>query len=133
LHSTNYFNTFIAVSHDCPVTRGEEPGTPGSIAAIQYELLREKPYRFTSDDLLFAVHARRTAIPEHARTLARDTFFAKPLACLRASPLVKQYGWGLHHDEHGRVAAYGVETDRYRLLAASPDLKVVPGMRSRRA
>ena len=133
MHSTNYFNTFIAVSPDCPVTRGEEPGKPGSIAAIQYELLREKPYGFTSDDLLFAVHARRTAIAEHARTLARETFFAKPLTCLRASPLVKQYGWGLHHDELGRVAAYGVETDGYRLLAVSPDLKVVPGMRARRA
>lgn len=54
-------------------------------------------------------------------------------ACLRASPLVKQFGWGLHHDEAGRVAAYGVETEEYRKLATRADLKIVTGMRRHKA
>ncbi|WP_298711512.1 DUF6157 family protein [Micrococcus sp. 2A] len=40
---------------------------------------------------------RRTVPP-------REAFFAKSQACLRASPLGKRHGWGLHHDAEGRVA-----------------------------
>jgi hypothetical protein len=46
---------------------------------------------------------------------------------------VKQYGWGLHHDKDGRVAAYGVETEEYRAFLSNSGLKIVPGMRNRRA
>ena len=100
---------------------------------MQYALLRERPYTLTSDDLLFEVHARRNNIADSERQDAREAFFSKPQACLRASPLVKQYGWGLHHDGDGRVAAYGVGTDAYEELLRRSDLKVVAGMRSRKA
>ena len=66
------------------------------------------------------------------RDEARAAFFARPKACLRASPLVKQYGWGLHHDAHGRVAAYGVETAAYRKFLTRTDVGVVAGMRGRK-
>jgi hypothetical protein len=133
LKSTNYHNAFITVSADCPATAGVEPANGNSVAGLQYALLRGEPYSFTSDDLLFEVFARRNGIDDHKREIARAAFFSKPQACLRASPLAKQYGWGLHHDERGRVAVYGVETDAYRKLAARDDLKLVPGMRNRRS
>lgn len=132
MNTTNYADTFIAVAADCPVTRGETPAKAGSIAALQLELLQAQPYALTSDDLLFEVHARRVGIADADRASARVTFFAKSQACLRASPLVKTHGWGLHHDAEGRVAAYGVETETYRELAGRADLKQVAGMRSRR-
>ena len=131
--STNYTRAFISASPDSAAIRGEEPRKAESVAGMQYALLRGEPYRFTSDDLLFEIHARRNDISETDRAQEREAFFAKPQACLRASPLVKQYGWGLHHDENGMVAAYGVETDEYRGLVSRPDIKVVAGMRSRKA
>ena len=133
MKSTNYFDTFITVSGDCPTATGKEPAMEGSVAGLQFRLLRDRPYSFTSDDLLFEVYARRNAIAEPDREKARRAFFSKPQACLRASPLVKQFGWGLHHDDAGRLAAYGVETEEYRKLAARADLKVVPGMRARKS
>ncbi len=131
--TTNYIDTFITASPDCPATRGEVPAKPGSVAALQLGLLQARPYGYTSDELLFEVHACRNGIEAGDREAARAAFFARPQACLRASPLVKQFGWGLHHDAQGRVAAYGVETDAYKAFATRPDLKQVAGMRSRRA
>jgi hypothetical protein len=132
MKSTNYFDTFITVSADCPPATGTEPASATSVAGLQYRLLRDGPYILSSDDLLFEVYAYRNGIVERDREKARGAFFSKPQACLRASPLVKRFGWGLHHDEAGRLAVYGVETEEYRKLVARADLKVVPGMRSRR-
>jgi hypothetical protein len=131
--STNYYNTFIVVSGDCPARKGMEPEKEGSVANLQYRLLRERPYSLTSDKLLFEVYALRNHIAEPDREQARSAFFSKPQACLRTSPLVKQFGWGLHHDDSGRLAAFGVETEDYRKLAARADLKVVPGLRGRKS
>lgn len=133
MKSTNYFNTFITVAGDCPVAAGTAPAGEMSVASLQYRLLRKKPYTRTSDELIFEVYALRNGVVEADREAARTAIFSKPQACLRASPLVKRFGWGLHHDEAGRVAVYGVETDAYRKLAARDDLKLVPGMRNRRS
>lgn len=130
--TTNYTDAFIAVSPDCPAAAGAEPKS-GTVAALQLALLREQPYGYTSDDLLFEVHARRNGVSDAERTAERLVFFAKPRACLRASPLVRSYGWGLHHDAHGRVAAHAFETHAYDRLTADPGLKQTRGMRSRRA
>jgi hypothetical protein len=89
--TTNYVDSFIAVALDCRAARGSEP-RPGTIAAQQLELLRSAPYARTSDDLLFEVHARRSGIGAVDRHAERTSFFVKPRACLRASPLVKQHG-----------------------------------------
>ncbi len=132
MRTTNYYHTFITAAPDATAARGEQP-KPDSVAGLCLDLLQARPYGLTSDELLFEVHARRHAVPEAARDEARAQFLARPQACLRASPLVKRHGWGLHHDAHGRVAAYGVETDEYRTLAAARDMTVVAGLRSRRA
>ena len=130
--STNYRNTLITVSPDCPALAATPPPKAGSIAGLQYALLMERPYGLTSDELLFEVYAIRNAISPLNRESARSAFLSKSQACLRASPLVKMYGWGLHHDEQCKVAVIGFETEVYRALARRSDVRCVAGMRSRR-
>lgn len=125
MHTTNYRDTLITVSADCPVLVGTIPEKPGTIATVQHALLA-RPYALTSDDLLHETHRVRGG------EKSREDFFAKPQACLRASPLVKQYGWGLHHDGEGRVALVDPQSDAYRRLFDDPLVKKTPGMRSKR-
>lgn len=132
MSTTNYTDTFVAVSPDSSATVADTGPKPGSIAAIQLELLRAQPYDLTSDDLLFEVYARRNAVAAADRASARAAFLGKPQACLRASPLVKKHGWGIHHDADGRVAAVAVESEAYAELKTRTDLKQTVGMRSRR-
>lgn len=94
--STNYTGTFIQVAEDCPAEEGEQPPVGGkapTIAALQYALISAHPYEFTSDDVLFEVHAIRQSLPAEVRPAAREAYFAKDQACLRSSPLGKRYGW----------------------------------------
>src|SRR5436853_7391628 len=107
MHSTNYFSTLILVSSDCAASAATEPPKPGTVAAIQYEMLSPSPYQMTSDDLLVAVEARRKSVKHDKLTEFKEAFFSKPHACLRCSPLVKSYGWGIHHDANGKVALVG--------------------------
>jgi len=133
MHTTNYFNTLILASTDCAAKGGTIPPKPGTIAALQYEMMSVAPYKITSDDLLLAVEAQREGIKAAKLPKFREEFFAEPHACLRCSPLVKTYGWGIHHDAKGKVALVGRQTSEYKKLAENPDVKKVPGMRSRRA
>ncbi|MGM1029558.1 MAG: DUF6157 family protein [Actinomycetota bacterium] len=132
--TTNYRSTFIAVAPDCPAAAAEVPpvGATPSVAALQYELLRDRPYELTSDEILFSVHAARVGIDDAERAAAWERFFAKDQACLRASPLSKRYGWGFHHDAEGRVALVGLGTPDYDALAARDDLSQKAAMRSSR-
>ena len=133
MHSTNYFSTLILASADCAATEGTVPAKAGTVAAIQHELLSESPYELTSDELLLAVEVRRQGVKRGEVAGFEKTFFAKPHACLRASPLVKSYGWGVHHDSSGRVALVGRETPRYQAMVDDDAVKKVSGMRSRRS
>lgn len=130
--TTNYTNSFIAVSPDTEVETGLEPKA-GTIAAEQLRRLRADPYGYTSDELLFVIQADRNGLAVEDRDAAWRVFQEKPMACLRASALVKQYGWGIHHDAEAKVAAYAVDSDVYRELSVRDDLKQFRGMRSKRA
>ncbi|NIJ22322.1 hypothetical protein FHS95_004037 [Sphingomonas naasensis] len=125
MHSTNYRDTLITVSADCPVPGGTIPEKPGTIATVQHGLLAT-PYAMTSDDLLYATHRARGGGKR------REEFFATPQACLRASPLVKQFGWGIHHDGEGRIALLDSQGADYRRLLDDASVKKTPGMRSKR-
>ena len=119
-HTTNYEDTFIAIAKDSTAKKATEPNAEKpTIASITFKLIHENPYRFTSDDVLFMVHAERKGSPESKWDKERKAFFAKPQACLRASPLPKTYGWGIHSDEEGRVALYPVESKDYKKLEKS--------------
>lgn len=86
----------------------------------------------TSDDLLFEVHALRHGIAEPDRPQARLEYFAKPQACLRSSPLAKQYGWGFHHDSASKVALVPLGSPEYLQFAGNAGLRQVQAMRSKR-
>ncbi|SMH50990.1 hypothetical protein SAMN06295885_3647 [Rathayibacter oskolensis] len=132
--TTDYRTTFITIAPDSPVTSGVVPPTTATptVASLQYALVSARPYELTSDDVLFEVHALRAGIPDEDRDAERERFFAKDQACLRASPLAKRYGWGIHHDENGRIALVAAGTALYDDLAERSDLTQKPAMRSAR-
>ena len=131
-HTTNYSNTLILVSPDTAASVAKVPSKADSIAGRQYRMLADAPYRHTSDDVIFAVHAERSGIAPEDRAEARRTFFSRGQACLRTSPLVRSHGWGVHADAKGRVALIAMESAAYRALAEDADVAKVNGMRSKR-
>lgn len=133
MHSTNYFSTLILASPDCPAKAGTAPPKAGTIAAIQYDLLSASPYRMNSDELLFAVESKHKGVKRGELAAFRKAYFSRSHACLRGSPLVKSYGWGIHHRADGKVALVGRETKRYAAMVEDPAVKKLAGMRSRRA
>ncbi|MBJ3786176.1 DUF6157 family protein [Devosia sediminis] len=133
MHTTNYFDTLILPSPDCPVEVAGAPKKPGTVAAMQYERLLADPYRFTSDDLQFEIFADRKEMEAEDRGPARMEYFSKGQPCLRSSPLVKTLGWALHHDGEGRVALVDPVSPAFAELMARDDITKRPGLRSKRA
>lgn len=135
IHSTNYENTFIEIAEDCPVNEGQEPPKKGdkkSIANYQYEMLKDNPYKFTSDDVFFTVFATRKEFDKKDWKGERQKFFSKGQPCFRASPLTKRYGWGVHSDENGKIAIYGADTQEYQNFVADETIRKVKAMKSKR-
>lgn len=135
IHTTNYENTFIEAAEDSPAIIGEIPQLKGSaktVATIQFEIISKNPYKFTSDDILFQVFADKNDLTKSEYAAAREQFFSKGQACLRASPLTKRYGWGVHNDKDGKIALYGKETPEYQKFLKDKNLKVVKAMRTSR-
>jgi hypothetical protein len=135
-HTTNYFNTFIEVAEDCPVSSAEIPPLKGggkTVANLQFEKLIENPYQYTSDDVIFAAHAAKKGVSLHDMKEEREAFFSKGQPCMRSSPLTKRYGWGVHSDSEGKIAIVPLESEEYHKLATDAGLKHTRGMRSKRA
>ena len=133
-HTTNYFDTFIQVADDCPVTKAEVPSQKKkekSIATIQFELISENPYQYTSDDILFQCFAQKKSLEGDLKE-ARNQFFSKGQACLRSSPLTKRYGWGIHCNHEGKIALYGKDSDAYKHFSEDKRLKITKAMRSKK-
>jgi len=134
-----YVNTLILVSEDSPVDHAVVPqpkkGGP-TVASIEYELIAGHPYQFTQDDVQFRTFLIKNGIdpegdPARLAEL-REQFFSRSRACFRASPLVKQYGWGIHYDGEGKVALYAVNSEEYNRLRESEQVTKLKGMRSKR-
>ncbi len=135
IHTTNYQNTFIEVAEDCPTTNGEAPQQKGdkkTVANIEFDIISKNPYKYSSDDVLFQVFAEKNDLTKSEFLQAKEKFFSKGQACFRASPLTKRYGWGIHNDENGKIALYGMETAEYQRLSKDKNLKVVKAMRTSR-
>jgi hypothetical protein len=135
-------DTFVCVSADSsaehsmvPVSKKETK----SVHQIQYELLTERPYYYTHEELIYQVHLIHKAIPSNDPEISlnsvREQLFSKPHACLRASMLTKQYGWGVHYDSEGRIALYGMESPEYSEFIENNDgkLTIHIAMRNKRA
>lgn len=135
VHTTNYRNAFIEIADDCPILNGEVPPQKGdakTVANLQFEMVKNNPYKYTSDEVLFAVFAERNDIPESEREAARQQFFSKGQACFRASPLTKRYGWGVHHDKDGKIALYARDSEAYEKFINDKSLLVVKAMKTKR-
>lgn len=131
--STNYYNTLITISPDSPTPTSLVPDlTKSSVASQQYQWIHDQPYSLTSDDVIFRRVAEKEAIPEADRAAAQETYFQKGRACLRTSPLAKQYGWGIHSDEDGNIALVAAESEEYAVLLANDDVKKVAAMKKSR-
>lgn len=134
MHTTNYFNTFIEVAEDCPVAAAEVPPQKGeakTVTNLHFEMIAENPYKFTSDEVIFAAFAAKNGLTSNLQQ-ERDLFFSKGQACLRASPLGKRYGWGVHHDAEGKVAVYPLGSEEYERFLKDEKWKRVKAMRSKR-
>ncbi|WP_368652579.1 DUF6157 family protein [Ornithinibacillus sp. 4-3] len=133
----NYYQTFITVAPDSTATAGETPkarGTKPTKVQIEYELLSTNPYVYSQSELLFEVHIRHKGISKENMEAEEKAFFAKSHACLRASTLPKKLGWGMHFNEEGKIALYGIETPEYTQFSENRtgELKILPAMRSSR-
>lgn len=133
IHTTNYIDTFIEVAEDTKVSCGTKPTSKAdkkTIAEMQYEMLVSNPYRFTSDDVFFQVFADRNDLTKAEYKEAREQFFSKGQPCFRASPLTKTYGFGVHADNKGKIAIYGMETEQYEKFRNDPKLRKTKAMRT---
>lgn len=135
MHTTNYYNTFIEVAADCPALEGEFPplkGNSRSVANIQFDIINNNPYAYTSDEVLFQVFAERKNLNPEDLDTYRKQFFSKGQPCFRASPLAKRYGWGIHSDKDGKIAIFGRETEAYKNFADDSSLKIIKAMKTSR-
>lgn len=136
MHTTNYFNTFIQIAEDSPAKEAEVPPATDkapTVARLQFELMYDQPYTQTSDDILFEVYARKNNIAAKDRKAAREQFFSKGQPCLRASPLTKRYGWGVHSNAEGKVALIPAGTKEYAQFQTDKKQVQTKAMRSKRA
>ncbi len=133
-HTTNYTNTFIEVAEDCPVSHSQIPPEKKekTLANLQYERLIKNPYQYTSDDIIFECFAIKNDLSENEKEEARNLFFSKGQACLRSSPLAKRYGFGIHHNEEGKIALYPVESEEYQKFLQDSSVQKTKAMRSKR-
>ncbi|HMY59523.1 MAG TPA: DUF6157 family protein [Pseudomonadota bacterium] len=133
-------NTFVLCAEDCPVDHAvvpqEKSGKP-TVASLEHQLLSQTPYHYTRDDLLVEVALRKQGLSaperEAQREALRTELLRRPQACMRASPLPKSYGFGVHYDGEGRLAIYEKGSPDYARLAAASDVTVVKAMRNRRS
>ena len=135
-------NQFVLVAPDSKTTTAVVPAPKGgkdTVPVIQHRLLTTKPYALTLEDLIFETHVRRLGLTAAEAKVRRKEIwrelFAKSHACMRASALPKQYGWGVHYDDQGRLALVPMESAEYQRFAAGEveGVEVTQAMRTRRA
>lgn len=131
--STNYYTTLITIAPDSPTRTSAVPDlSKASIASQQYQWITEEPYQLTSDDVIFRRVAEKDVIPVSDRQEAQMEYFQKGRACLRTSPLAKQYGWGIYADEDGKLALIAAESEEYAELLGNDEVKKVAAMKKSR-
>lgn len=135
IHTTNYQNTFIEVAEDCPAKISQIPPAKKAetIAEIQFNLIKNNPYLFTSDDVIFEIFALKKNLTDSEKPDERVKFFSKGQPCLRASPLSKKYGFGIHHDQNSKIALIALESGEYSQLVSDDSVKKIKAMRSKKA
>lgn len=131
-HTTNYFNTFIEIAEDTNASSAAPPPekNPPTVAQLQYGIIASNPYKYTSDEVLFQVHAQRKDLAREELPAAREAFFSKGQPCLRTSPLAKTYGFGIHCNAAGKVALVKMDSPEYQQFLKDASVQKVKAMRS---
>ena len=136
----SYKNAFVKVSEDCPVAQSEIPVSKNgkkTAHLIQYELLTEHPYTYDHEELIYEVYIRQKDVPaaiqEKDKPKIWAELFSKGHPCMRASALVKRYGFGAHYNEAGKIAIFPMESNDYKAFLKDKQVTLLPGMRSKRA
>lgn len=134
VHTTNYQNTLIIPADDTKAVSAVMPPVKEkkTIANLQFEMIYNEPYKYTSDEVLFEIYIKRKGTEHDPVAEERKAFFSKGQACLRTSALAKQYGWGIHHDAESRVALVAMESDDFKELLDDPGVKKVKAMKTSR-
>ncbi|CAH0318105.1 hypothetical protein SRABI96_05322 [Peribacillus sp. Bi96] len=131
----SFKNTLITISEDSKVTAAKVPvfkNDKPTISYIEHDLINNNPYKFTQEDVQFKTYLIKNQIEEENVVELREQFFKKSKACFRASPLVKNYGWGIHYNNQGKIAIYDVKSEMYNQLLNQVDITKLNGMRSKR-
>lgn len=137
----SYKNTFVKISEDCPVVVAEIPQKKNGkkpAHVIQFELLTENPYRFAHEELIWEVYVHHKEIPNEILESQegaeiKEQLFSKGHPCMRASALVKRYGFGAHYNEQGKIAIFPAGSEEYEQFMQAKNVKKVPGMRNKKA
>jgi len=126
-HTTNYSNVFIETAEDCPVKIADIPPDrePKTAVRMEYEMLADSPYRYTSDDVIYETKG----VP---KGISREVFFSKGQPCFRASALTKRYGWGIHSDAEGKIAIYAMESPEYSHFVSDESIEHIKAMRNKK-
>ncbi|MFS0605281.1 DUF6157 family protein [Peribacillus frigoritolerans] len=131
----SYKNTLITISEDSKVSSAKVPvirNEKRTIAYIEHDLINNNPYKFTQEDVQFKTYLIKNQMEAENAAELREQFFSKSKACFRASPLVKNYGWGIHYNNQGKIAIYDVNSEMYNQLLKQDDITKLKGMRSKR-
>lgn len=127
----SYKNTLITISEDSkvssakvPVIKNEKP----TIAYIEHDVINNNPYKFTQEDVQFKTYLTKNQMEAENSAELREQFFSKSKACFRASPLVKNYGWGIHYNNQGKIAIFDVNSEMYNQLLKQDDITKLKGM-----
>jgi hypothetical protein len=132
----NYYDTLIEVADDCPVTEAQEPRTRGAKktkALVEFQLLVNRPYKYTEEDIAFETYAVLHDVPKATWPAEREKFLSKGHPHLRVSALLKRYGWGVHNNRQGKIALIAVESPLYKQLLNDPRITKIKAFRSSRA
>jgi Family of unknown function (DUF6157) len=135
----SYFNTFIQISADSPIDFGEIPVSKNdkkTAHQLQYELLTQRPYHYDHESLIWEIFVLQKDLyntGEDEKLIIKTNLFSKGHPCLRASSLLKRYGFGAHYNHEGKIALYAADSPEYERYSNDLSLKQLYGMRSARA
>lgn len=134
-YSTNYYNTLITVAEDTKAVKGTTPPhdpVKPTIGSMQFDMITSAPLNYTSDEILFNIHAQRSGIESSEYETKRKLFFAKGQPCLRTSVLAKSYGWGIYADQSGKIKLIDMAAEEYNRLLDDINVSKISAMRSKR-
>ena len=125
---TPYTNMLVTVAPDSTANEAVEPpllknGKATEARAI-WEILLREPYKWLWSELILKV--RQDAGKTSVARIIKDATDG-----LLSSQLPKKYGWGINHDEEGRVALVAVDSDEYKKLESDPKVKKIHAFRNK--